>query len=354
MAIGNINITTELVKNTLGEATHNVGKLCTSPSINKWSFFKPVEYYTGGNGIEEEHLYACNDGFNLSNVESHSCTDVLNKYYNNEVWQYEAPTTTFRLGDFRQYDHYAQPFINFNERTGIDLNNVPLSRTLQFDFQGTRNLQWLINFNAYPATSSLELGMLIYTNATAGTMYYYKFLDMLDYDEHTHFECSLIGQGTYYMMPVFRFITSTPMNTLTTVSDKDNIYTYYSLPVEPLRITINGTTPIPTSDIEIDLNNIDYNVQLYTVSVYLLTVDMYNNSISDIDVSYTLTFQDDVNHSVSYTGNTTLHAGSNTVVIYDGGKDSTPLRYESLNGEPVLNIQYTYNGNTYNWTHNIK
>ena len=44
MALGTTNITTTLVGNTLGIASKDVGTLCSSSLINKWSKNKPVVY----------------------------------------------------------------------------------------------------------------------------------------------------------------------------------------------------------------------------------------------------------------------------------------------------------------------
>ena len=46
MALGTTNITTTLVGNTLGVASRDVGVLCSSSLINKWSKNKPVRYNT--------------------------------------------------------------------------------------------------------------------------------------------------------------------------------------------------------------------------------------------------------------------------------------------------------------------
>ena len=44
MALGTTSITTTLVGNTIGVASKDVGTLCSSSSINKWSKHKPVIY----------------------------------------------------------------------------------------------------------------------------------------------------------------------------------------------------------------------------------------------------------------------------------------------------------------------
>lgn len=75
------NIGTSLVGTTLGIATREVDELCTDSSINKWSKYKPVVgiYPQGGDGKY---------GLDYSNL-----------------WVYLQPSSNYRLGDFRRYEH---------------------------------------------------------------------------------------------------------------------------------------------------------------------------------------------------------------------------------------------------------
>jgi hypothetical protein len=83
MGLRTTNITTTLVGNALGSSSHVLSTLCTDASINKWSKYKPVQ----GN-------YPAGDGFYGLDMSD---------------WDYIKPTNTFRLGDFRSYNHYASP-----------------------------------------------------------------------------------------------------------------------------------------------------------------------------------------------------------------------------------------------------
>lgn len=71
MALPNSNITTTMVRNILSEDNNNVGLLCTSSKVNKWSANKPGELV------------------------------VSNQYLTLEV------NPPYKLGDFRGYEHSA-------------------------------------------------------------------------------------------------------------------------------------------------------------------------------------------------------------------------------------------------------
>jgi len=78
MALSTSNINTQQVKDALGESTNSIGALCKSANINQWSKYKPVS----GNWPGTKY------GF--SGLPS--------------SWTYDAPTSTFRLGDFAGYE----------------------------------------------------------------------------------------------------------------------------------------------------------------------------------------------------------------------------------------------------------
>lgn len=87
-ALGTTNITTTLVRNTLGENNNDVGRLCLSSKINRFSRFKPISDNYTQYGISIPSMQEMN---------------------NNGAWIYSAPTaySPKRLGDFRKYYHEA-------------------------------------------------------------------------------------------------------------------------------------------------------------------------------------------------------------------------------------------------------
>ena len=127
MALGTTNITTTLVGNTIGLATRDIGLLCSSNKINKWSKYKPVIYptiSTTGNWWK-----AVDGNCGLSITEYSNINDLVAAITNGVIWEYNKPTggisSPYRLGDFRGYNHNAEiPFYSFDVPTNAYNNSV--------------------------------------------------------------------------------------------------------------------------------------------------------------------------------------------------------------------------------------
>lgn len=124
MALGETDITTTLVGNAIGNASRNVGVLCTSTTINKWSRKKPVDQHGTPNWWEATNpLYggSATDKFSLTvSALTNGLSDVDNASGDvliaDSFWTYNRPRgnyalyplSGFRLGDFRGYEHAAE------------------------------------------------------------------------------------------------------------------------------------------------------------------------------------------------------------------------------------------------------
>lgn len=110
MALPNSNISTSLVKTTIGASTNDVGALCVHPSVNKWSKWKPVRFNTVG-PLTQANLEAVNYGIGWNSYANIDAVKLA--YENNEaVLNYNKPRGSlynepYRLGDFRGYEHSA-------------------------------------------------------------------------------------------------------------------------------------------------------------------------------------------------------------------------------------------------------
>ena len=99
MALGTTNISTGLVAQTIQENSSDVGTLCKSTKVNKWSKWKPVRIPKTG-------------GITDADIES-VCCGIYRVAYNTTPWDfgYNKPrggvNEPFRLGDFRNYNHNA-------------------------------------------------------------------------------------------------------------------------------------------------------------------------------------------------------------------------------------------------------
>lgn len=113
-ALGTSNITTTLVKNTLGENSRDVGTLCSSDKINVESKHKPI-FRSGTQGVTDSELENANYGFSdtiIDGFDNYSQEFMNNPDQYLTDWPYKKPTgmgtAPFRLGDFRGYDHTAK------------------------------------------------------------------------------------------------------------------------------------------------------------------------------------------------------------------------------------------------------
>lgn len=210
------NITTSLVRDTLGEtsesaggAGNNVGKLCTSPNINMWSKRKPVglpviacqDFDTGQSFYYKDWWKGeygdCGISCNRITFTYADAIKILSniQLINTQTWNYNCPTggadSPFRIGDFRGYDHDAVPCIalysgySFNtfyndgsgysleidvdggngvsnlqlvDLTGIDWSNMML---VAFLFSGTT---FIASLSADTPLNDIDAGRILYGN----------------------------------------------------------------------------------------------------------------------------------------------------------------------------------------------
>ena len=98
MPLGTTNISISLVKNTLGDSANDVGGLCKSQFINKWSLRKPVR---------DNRLF----GIPLEEVGTSDTYGLEPPIWNGgqQTWEYKHPrggiSEPYRLSDFANYEH---------------------------------------------------------------------------------------------------------------------------------------------------------------------------------------------------------------------------------------------------------
>lgn len=109
MAIQTTGITTSLVAATIGLASNDVGTLCSSNKINKWSKNKPVIQPIGNNVVEWWRDVEGKCGFDL--IEYLNINDVIAAIdsVSGATWQYNKPSggssSPYCLGHFKGYEH---------------------------------------------------------------------------------------------------------------------------------------------------------------------------------------------------------------------------------------------------------
>lgn len=109
MALGETNISVTLVKTELTSSVTTVGGLCVEPLVNKWSEKKPVVSVGATDWWKD-----ATGNYSLDIVEQ-----SIGNLDSGSNWTYlkptgANPTSGWRLGDFRGYNHSATATIRFN------------------------------------------------------------------------------------------------------------------------------------------------------------------------------------------------------------------------------------------------
>ena len=174
MALGTTNISTTLVGTTLGTSSRDVGTLCTHSAINKYSKWKPIRNSKVA-GITATDLNNANYG--LTTPAYTSLTDLFASYHigsgHGADWGYNKPRgyvseiiiEPYRLGDFRNYLHTADPITT---NAAIDktafLSGTTADRTVTGTFLSAESTDYQIGFSDLNM-SYAYLGIAIFDNA---------------------------------------------------------------------------------------------------------------------------------------------------------------------------------------------
>lgn len=142
------------VRIVLQETTHNLSALCLSSKVNKWSKFKPQSVAVGGG---TEPLFFADQAareaafkkgcYGLTNIPCFSRAGQMTEWMrgntastyptNNpwmtkaDAWSWRKPTR-YRLGDFNNYNHNAQPMVLSIEPETLE---IPLAGRVYVDVE---------------------------------------------------------------------------------------------------------------------------------------------------------------------------------------------------------------------------
>jgi len=202
-----MSISIKDIKNQLAEFTYNLGNLCKSNKVNKWSFHKPINS-PKLTQLSDSDYYAADDGFNLWNFNNPF--DMLHELQSNNsnLWTYNERLAPFRLSDFWDYSHYAQTLFEFEF---VGNNTGTFGTTLRL--QTSTDIQNVVNNWHTPSqlSSTGDLILLIfergkqYDASSMGTVGIYKVCQFMNYDgddiRFTIPSSSAIQAGEYSIVP---------------------------------------------------------------------------------------------------------------------------------------------------------
>ena len=151
------------VAKALGKNTLDIGSLCTSESINKWSFHKPMVVDTP-QGLTLTQKNNVDDGFtNLSELYCEYPADYTEKWNNRALeWIYAPPAIGdwFRLTDFIGYNHTSKK------------PQITLESTIPEDEREAQTIKVTISCGLLPFLSgftSQSLGIAVFNNIASGS-----------------------------------------------------------------------------------------------------------------------------------------------------------------------------------------
>lgn len=301
--IGRNNITTNIVKTTLGEDSNSVANLCMSEKINKWSFYKPI-YKQTYEPLTDEDFYSCNDGFQLSSSLFLNAVELWNNYLENPsmFWKYTPTSGYNRLGDFRNYNHEARNWFNLETRNTQETEiTASKGAIVQLDFTENTDLQSITQFNFYPRLQDLDFGFLFYSsNTSTRTINYYKQCEMPDFERMSFKIPENTTDTQLYILPVFSTDRRVPVGGYYTYN-RETVESgdFYLLPSNKVKINISGGGSVSNNinaEWLVEEFEYEYYDRDYVYEFSKLPFKIENETDNNLTVNYIVEFND-INHT---------------------------------------------------------
>jgi hypothetical protein len=157
MALGTTNISMALVNTTLGVSINALASLCVSTAINRWAKYKPIASPYVVMSWAEFQAECSRLNFGLT------CQTSTNPITaGGYAWTYTKPTSNYRLGDFRGYEHYATAPVVGIGNISINATNQP-QITVMPEMGGGTNA---VNLADIQALQSSYLALVIRIGST--------------------------------------------------------------------------------------------------------------------------------------------------------------------------------------------
>ena len=217
------------VKKTLNASTTKLSELCTSESINKWSYKKPLDI--NKNKIDEVDIYKADCGFDFNNITTQKIAEVINNA-GKFTWAYMRPTNCYRLSDFDGYNHSEAPWFacEFNNGSTSITQSTAYNLTISF----TGDMSKITQLSTF---KTLDFCLLLWGTETK----LYKCASMEDMMDLTkvRITANLLYPGVYSIVPVLTNASTALPNTFVNI-DNTALNTYYQLEANTLRANITA------------------------------------------------------------------------------------------------------------------
>ena len=220
------------VNNTLGHGSTDLGTLCTSNKINKWSRYKPISVQQVAE-LTESQWKNYNYGWVIPSYSTRP--EVWQAYVNGNGWSYSKPSSYFRLTDFIKYNHNSKSPFN------VELNNTSpsIGTSISFEMSGIEDIKSWGYFSSI-SSSTLQFGILCsnggYFPITGSTLTF-------DTIEWTKIQCSITSGdftagSSYTFCPVITTYTKVTPQAWNYLGQSDIGGTWWLMPVSELNATI--------------------------------------------------------------------------------------------------------------------
>jgi len=217
-ALPTTGITTSMVAKAIGEGSNDVGTLCKSTKINKWSKWKPIQS-SKVTGLTLTDLQNANYGIS-KHTQTFTPSEVISYNFSYEKPRGGSNNEFFRLGDFRGYNHNAvAPFIKQTPITFypkfqnyVDINikqpnsNLDLDVTMLDDYS---DMYYAVLF----FSGSTFIGYKTSTTTITSADTHIRFSDT-DFPTNatSFYVCAATEDSVGYSTTVYGFLKALPYN----------------------------------------------------------------------------------------------------------------------------------------------
>ena len=331
------------VANVLGVASSDLGTLCKSDKVNKWSFHKPVRS-NKVSALNESDIYSVDSGLSIdiynTPVDAFVARAPTSIGGYNLRWNYLQPrgiisNEFYRLLDFYLYNHNTSEWFTMIQ----DVSSVPDNGTMKTTFSHSDyDITILSNFNALTEIrgSTLYFGIIISSSATntlgSYSGYYYKLAQIgADWSTVKNALYMTVSGASnkpllgiqYYAVPVITTYSGggDDFINLTTIMESPTIWKWIPISCNPLSFNIysytqtvaNAITLVPsTSNILITNDGSGhYEMTLYSL---LITAALISSAYSNVYVTARLSVFPFPTTYIATTNQGTLDYGTNTTL----------------------------------------
>lgn len=319
MALPNNNITTNIVKTALGVTSTDVGTLCKNSKVNPWSKWKPIKCTE--DTLTDDILKANNFGIEIieANTPAQLKTNIASNL--NSGYKYHKPTSIYRLGDFRNYEHSAQvPVLQyFNDGDTLDIGNVDSDYSIQLVTEETLSTDYTLKvsdlYTYWDVESQTYKTMNRGLYLTDGTTSVWSTTTIpLGKTAWQNFKGK---EGVFAV----EFMTNIPANTDSSAYIPANTDIFKALPFPSHTVNFTANTPANSRDVWVEGTfsfNFDYSAVNYSFRFTSLGDEYAGGTLSNVYIYFSKDYSNTEVYSYAKLADSISLASEDTTTMYRG------------------------------------